>query len=93
MLLTTVSICKMRNLYGRIALKKHCISFLGNNDKLAELLIQNGADVNVVNVHGDTALNWAAKKGEKFDFHTYCLHTEDNSHINAKQICEYIWFS
>lgn len=39
------------------------VFFLGFN-KTAELLIQNGANVNFVGSNGDTALNHAAFNGE-----------------------------
>lgn len=39
------------------------ILFLGY-DKVAELLIQKGADVNIVGDYGSTALIWAAENGK-----------------------------
>lgn len=38
--------------------------FLGF-DQIAELLIQKGANINVVGSEGNTALIWAAKNGKK----------------------------
>lgn len=35
------------------------------NENVAELLIQNGANVHTVNNYGRTALTWAAKNGKK----------------------------
>lgn len=32
-------------------------------DKIVDLLIQNGANVNVATKHGETLLHWAAKFG------------------------------
>lgn len=40
------------------------ILFLGF-DKIAELLIQSGADVHIVGQNGNTALIWAIYKGRK----------------------------
>lgn len=37
-------------------------------DRVADLLIRNGADGNVVGQFGKTALIWAAQKGEQFIF-------------------------
>lgn len=39
-------------------------SFWKGFDTAAKLLIQNGADVNVVGEHGNTALIWAAANGK-----------------------------
>lgn len=51
--------CKKREFHGR----QH-VMFLGN-DKIAEYLIQNGADVNVMGHRNATALTSAAEKGKK----------------------------
>lgn len=48
-------------------MKKTTSSFLGF-DKIAELLIQKGADVNVLGQFGRTALSWAATKGKIWIF-------------------------
>lgn len=35
--------------------------FNAGNEKIVELLLENGADVNKINAENDTALNWAAE--------------------------------
>lgn len=45
------------------ALNKITSPILLEHDKIAELLIQSGADVDVVGAYGGTALTWAATKG------------------------------
>lgn len=37
-------------------------------DRIAELLIENGADVNIVGKNTNTTLAWAAKLGKKLIF-------------------------
>lgn len=46
------------------------ISFL-EHIKVAELLIQKGADVNIIGEFDRTALIWAAKKGKQFVYHKH----------------------
>lgn len=41
---------------------KNQFFFIGY-DKIVDLLIQNGANVNVATSHGETPLHWAAKFG------------------------------
>lgn len=43
--------------------KKLLFQFISENDEIVELLIKNGADVNIPNKNGQTALNWAASTG------------------------------
>lgn len=50
----------------KVAIKKETFwSFLGF-DKVAHLLIQNGANVHTVGRFGSTALTWTAQKGNTF---------------------------
>lgn len=54
-------------------------SFLGH-DKVAELLIEKGADINVVVQDGMTVLHWAADKGfEKL----VAMLIEKGANVNA----------
>lgn len=49
----------------------HFTTFFIGYDKVAELLIQKGADVNFAGLYG-TSLIWAARNGKKYSF-TYSI--------------------
>lgn len=59
---------------------KITISFCIGNTKAAELLIQNGADVNVMNQRHDNALTWSAYLGPES---MVKLLIENGADINA----------
>lgn len=43
-----------------------CLNFLGDDQKLAEFLIQSGARINDANNVGETPLHYAARSGMSF---------------------------
>lgn len=61
----------MQNLYGETPL--HWTTVNGY-DKIAELLIQNGANVNAMTVYGRTPMHWAAING---NFNCYSIVTKE----------------
>lgn len=64
LLLVQVLAWKLHYLHAKdMPWKTNCTFFFLGHDKIAELLIQNGANVTVVAQHGSAALIWAAIKG------------------------------
>lgn len=57
------------------------LAAVNGQDKIVDLLIQKGADVNAVNKHNETALMWSAWNG---NFWRFAIFTMRNVFINLK---------
>lgn len=57
-------------------MRNSVISILGH-DKIAELLIQNGANVNAMTIYGRTPLHWSAINGNLF----YSIVIKENVNV------------